>query len=393
MRHIQFGIFVLALAFVFVLIHYYFWIRLFCDTGQKGSRRGRWFWILAVLGLSVPLALLLGRVLPFKVAHIALFIPYVWMGITMLMLAFLIGLDLVRMVLRLSNRIAKRDSPIEDPQRRAFFAKLIAGIAGGGVAVVGAQAVSRAMGDVALKRVDVVLSKLPRELNGFTIVQISDLHLGRILGGSWLEKVVNQVNDLKPDLVAITGDLADGSPGRLQKEIAPFTRLRSVHGTFFVTGNHEYYAGVEDWLGELSRLGIRVLRNERVSIEKGRASFDLAGIDDHSAHNQAPGHGPDLPRAVAGRNSSKELVLLAHQPVAVHEAAMHDVGLQLSGHTHGGQFWLLGYLSGLRQPYISGLHRHGKRTQIYVNQGTGFWGPPMRLGTENEITRIRLLSA
>jgi hypothetical protein len=189
--------------------------------------------------------------------------------------------------------------------------------------------------------------------------------------------------------VAITGDLVDGSVDELREQVAPLASLKSRQGVYFVTGNHEYYAGVNEWLAHLPTLGVRVLRNERVAVGDGTHTFDLAGVDDWSARGM-PGHGPDLARAVEGRDAARELVLLAHQPRAIHEAAKHGVGLQLSGHTHGGQIWPWNFAVKLQQPYVAGLARHSKDTQLYVSRGTGYWGPPMRLGAPAEITRIRL---
>jgi predicted MPP superfamily phosphohydrolase len=174
--------------------------------------------------------------------------------------------------------------------------------------------------------------------------------------------------------------------------VAPLAGLKSRQGVYFVTGNHEYYAGVNEWLAHLPTLGVRVLRNERVAVGDGTHTFDLAGVDDWSARGM-PGHGPDLARAVEGRDAARELVLLAHQPRAIHEAAKHGVGLQLSGHTHGGQIWPWNFAVKLQQPYVAGLARHNKDTQLYVSRGTGYWGPPMRLGAPAEITRIRLRAA
>jgi predicted MPP superfamily phosphohydrolase len=156
-----------------------------------------------------------------------------------------------------------------------------------------------------------------------------------------------------------------------------------------VTGNHEYYSGVDEWLEELGRIGVRVLRNERVALADG---LDLAGIDDHSAGQMHPSHGPDLSRAMAGRDPSRAVVLLAHQPRAIHEAARLGVDVQLSGHTHGGQIWPWNYMVKLQQPYVAGLVKHGE-THLYVSSGTGYWGPPMRLGTTPEITKIVLKSS
>ncbi len=165
------------------------------------------------------------------------------------------------------------------------------------------------------QEVEVTLAKLPRALDGFSIAQLSDIHVGPTIGRAFIEDVVRTTNAFTPDLVAITGDLVDGSVAELRDAVAPLANLASKHGTFFVTGNHEYYAGVDEWTAHLPSLGIKVLRNERVAVG-GEAGFDLAGIDDYTSAG-FPGHGPDLPRALAGRDAARELVLLAHQPKAV----------------------------------------------------------------------------
>ena len=173
----------------------------------------------------------------------------------------------------------------------------------------------------------------------------------------------------------------------LREMVAPIGKLEAKHGVFFVTGNHEYYSGVDPWIAELTRLGVRVLRNERVTIGDGADSFDLAGVDDHSSHGFAPGHGPDLERALAGRDPARALVLLAHQPRQVRRAAKYGVELQLSGHTHGGQIWPWHYLVKLQQGGLLAGRYERQGTQLYVSRGTGYWGPPMRLGAPAEVTR------
>src|SRR5262249_19688202 len=228
-------------------------------------------------------------------------------------------------------------------------------------------------------------------MDGFTVAQITDCHVGSMLGREFLAEVVESINAMKPDLVAITGDLVDGGVDELAAAVAPLADLRAKHGVYFVTGNHEYYSGVEAWMAHLPSLGIRVLRNERVAIGEGEVSFDLAGIDDWNARGMAPGHGPDLRGVLAGRDPRRELVLLAHQPRAVIEAAALGVGLQLSGHTHGGQIWPWTYFVYLQQPFVAGLGRE-RDTHIYVSRGTGFWGPPMRLLAPAEITKVVLRS-
>jgi predicted MPP superfamily phosphohydrolase len=278
-----------------------------------------------------------------------------------------------------------------DPERRRLLARALGGTVAALAAGLGTLGVRSALTELRLQEVEIELERLPSALDGTTIVQLTDLHLGPTLGREWMERIVARTNALEPDVVAITGDLVDGSVEELALAAAPVAGLRARHGVYFVTGNHEYYSGVDEWLAEIRRLGVRVLRNERVTIGDGADAFDLAGVDDYHAQGMAPGHGPDLPAALAGREATRELVLLAHQPKAVHEAARLGVGLQLSGHTHGGQIWPFGLLVRLQQPYVAGLAREGG-TQLYVSRGTGYWGPPMRLGAPAEITRIVLRS-
>jgi hypothetical protein len=245
---------------------------------------------------------------------------------------------------------------------------------------------------VEVKRVRVRLGRLPHAQHGLTIVQITDLHVGPTIGREIVEDIVARTNALTPDIVAITGDLVDGSVSELRDAVAPLANLRARHGVFFVTGNHEYFSNADAWLNELPRLGIRVLANERVSIGEGEASFDLGGIEDRSAHRYGrPTTEAALARALEGRDAKRELVLLAHQPRSMLDAAPYGVGLQISGHTHGGQIWPFGYLVRLQQGFFPGLHRHGD-AQIYVSRGTGYWGPPMRLAEPAELTHLTLES-
>jgi predicted MPP superfamily phosphohydrolase len=159
-----------------------------------------------------------------------------------------------------------------------------------------------------------------------------------------------------------------------------------------VTGNHEYYSGLSEWLPELQRLGIRVLRNEHVVIDADKGGgWELAGIEDWNGGSVEPDGGPDLARALAGHDPTRPMILLSHQPRAIYSATQAGVALMLSGHTHGGQIWPFTYVVHLQQPFIEGFHRVGQ-TQLYVSPGTGYWGPPMRLGTRGEITRITLVS-
>jgi hypothetical protein len=244
---------------------------------------------------------------------------------------------------------------------------------------------------VEVKRVPVRLKKLAAPLDGLRLVQLSDVHVGLTIGRDFVEDVVRKVNDLSPDIVAITGDLIDGSVEDLGHAVAPLGDIRARLGTYFVTGNHEYYSGADSWLGFIESIGIRPLRNEHIKLEANGETLHLAGVDDWTAHQFGANHGADLPRAMEGRDTSKPVVLMAHQPGQFNEARKHGVDLQISGHTHGGQIFPFGLLTRLVQPFVSGLHQRGD-SQIYVSSGTGYWGPPMRVAAPSEITLIELRS-
>lgn len=241
--------------------------------------------------------------------------------------------------------------------------------------------------------VDVPIAGLPTALSGFSIAQISDVHVGPTIKRPYVEAIVEAVNRLDVDLIAVTGDLVDGSVAQLASDVAPLRGLSARHGAFFVTGNHEYYAGERGWIVELRRLGLKVLENEHVVIEHGGASIVVAGVTDYSAHHFDAARRSDPGRAIAGAPASAGVkLLLAHQPRSADAAADAGFDLQLSGHTHGGQFWPWIHFVRFQQPFTSGLHRL-RQLWIYVSRGTGYWGPPKRVGAPSEITRIRLVPA
>ena len=241
-------------------------------------------------------------------------------------------------------------------------------------------------------RVDVPVAGLPSALDGFTIAQISDVHVGPTIKRPYVEAIVDAVNRLEVDVVAITGDLVDGSVKQLARHTAPLANLRSRHGTYVVTGNHEYYSGANAWIEELERLGAHVLMNEHVMIDHDGAPLALAGVTDFSAHHFDASHKSDPGLALRGAPDEAVKVLLAHQPRSAPSAEAAGYDLQLSGHTHGGQFWPWNLFVRFSQPFTAGLHRLG-RMQVYISRGTGYWGPPMRFGIPSEITRIRLVRA
>jgi predicted MPP superfamily phosphohydrolase len=234
---------------------------------------------------------------------------------------------------------------------------------------------------------------LPQALHGFSIAQISDVHVGPTIKRGFVEKIVRRVNALNVDMIAVTGDLVDGSVQQLSAHTAPLANLTARHGTYFVTGNHEYYSGERAWTEEIRRLGMRVLKNEHVVLEHDGTSLVLAGVTDYSAHHFDPAQRSDPAAALRGAPSNAGAkILLAHQPSSASAAAQAGFDVQLSGHTHGGQFWPWNLFVHLFQPFTSGLHRL-KNLWIYVSRGTGYWGPPNRFGVPSEITRIRLVPA
>jgi len=243
-----------------------------------------------------------------------------------------------------------------------------------------------------VKAVDVPLKDLPPALQGFRIAQISDLHVGPTIKGPYLQRIVDAVNALDVDVVAVTGDLVDGSVAELGRHVAPLAQLRSRHGSFFVTGNHEYYSGAPQWIAELQRLGVRVLMNEHVVLVHQRAPLVLAGVTDYGAHQFDPSHRSDPHMAVAGAPRAAVKVLLAHQPRSARAAEDAGFHLQLSGHTHGGQFLPWNFFVRFQQPFTAGLHTL-REMRVYTSRGTGYWGPPKRFGAPSEITHLRLVAA
>jgi predicted MPP superfamily phosphohydrolase len=252
---------------------------------------------------------------------------------------------------------------------------------------------SNARRTAAVSRISVPIKDLPPALHGFRIVQISDIHIGPTIRGDYLRRIVAAVNRLQPDMVAITGDLVDGSVHELAPHVAPLAELTSRHGSYFVTGNHEYYSGAHAWITELRRLGITVLLNEHVILRHDSALAVVAGVTDYGAGHFDPAHRSDPLAAISGAPSSAGVrLLLAHQPRSAPAAADAGFDLQLSGHTHGGQFMPWNFFVKMQQPFVSGLHRL-RQLWVYTSRGTGYWGPPKRFGAPSEITLVTLISA
>jgi len=243
-----------------------------------------------------------------------------------------------------------------------------------------------------VRTVEVPIAGLPEPLHGFSIVQITDIHVGATIKNGYVSRIVDAVNELNADMIAVTGDMVDGSVGRLAPHTEPLGRLSARYGAFFVTGNHEYYSGAHAWIAEMRRLGLLVLLNEHVVLEHFGESVVVAGVTDLSAHHFDPAHRSDPMAAIAGAPEQAVKLLLAHQPRSAFAAAQAGFHLQLSGHTHGGQFFPWNFVVKLFEPFSAGLHRLDQ-LWVYVSRGTGYWGPPKRFGAPSEITHLTLVPA
>ncbi|MCW2742678.1 MAG: Metallophosphoesterase [Blastococcus sp.] len=408
-----------------LLLHSYLWWRLVRNTTGPGRLRRVLTLLTLVLALLPALAIGLRRTLTLDAAAPLDWVAYSWLGIAFYAFLALLVLEPLRLIGNLLIR-RRRRRPVEasgagrvsrsldetapadggtapgsgavredggvvaSPARRVFLARTLAVTAGAVAVATAGTGAYLANGPPVVRRVPITLSGLDPALDGLRIVTFSDAHLSATYRGRRFERLVELVNEQRPDVVAIVGDLVDGEVDELREDVAPLADLVSSRGVYFVTGNHEYFVDTRAWLRHLPTLGIDVLHNERVAIGESGASFDLAGIDDRTAAGSGvPGQGADLGAALDGRDDRSPLVLLAHQPVMVEQARTAGVDLQLSGHTHGGQLWPFDYAIRLDQPAVEGLSRHGD-TQLYVTSGAGYWGPPMRVGARPEVTVVEL---
>lgn len=385
---ILFGL--LALA-VFAGANYFVYRRTVADTVQTVWARRVMAAALAMLFLALPIIRFAwrGQMPPPFVATGVL----IGWGLFMYTLQALLVVELVKWLARRRKKPAAADAPPaapENPDRRLFLSRVAATGAlavGGGVATFGTW---KAFTPPAITEVPVKLLGLPKALDGFTIVQLSDIHVGAIIQEKFLDQLVATANSAKPDLLAITGDLVDGTPDALGRYVARLRNLQSRFGTFFVSGNHDYYAGWEEWSRELEGIDFAVLRNRTVTIGDPGASFDLIGVDDWGSRWAPSGY--DFEAAVKERDPERASVLLCHQPNGLEAHAAKKIGLQLSGHTHGGQLFpanLVGKV--IWGNKNEGLSVHGG-TQLYTSRGCGFVGPPMRVAAPPEVVKIVLVA-
>jgi hypothetical protein len=391
---LRFLLFFGSMSLVVMGGHIYLYRRLFRDTAKHPAWRLTGMALMALLACTMLGWRLLPRLLPSEAALTFAKVGWLWMGAATYLLLAMLSLGGARQLggwWRCRRMAEVTPAPVSE-ERRRFLARTSAGVAlaaSGGMASYG---VWRAYHAPVVNEVAVRLPGLPRALDGFTLVQLSDIHVGPLIQRRFMDEMVARCNGLKADLVCITGDLVDGSVAELGFAAGALGNLRSRQGTYFVTGNHEYYSGDEEWAEALQRMGVTVLRNRHVRIGEPGASFDLVGVDDWGARRSGHGRGYDLAAATAGRDPSRAAVLLAHQPAGWREEARKaGMGLQLSGHTHGGQFFPFNLVVSAVWEHDAGLFREGD-SHLYVSRGTGFWGPPLRVAAPPEIVKVTLLA-
>jgi len=349
-------------------------------------------WAILIIALILPFLLVFMRFrgIDGNSLDFLAWIAYFLFGFLTLLFAFLLAKDFGYLVVLGFNKLAglfgtANTADTFDPERRRILTNYLnLGV----LAVTGIMTgygLYGALRKPAVVNVSVPIKNLPAAFDGFRIVQITDIHASYTIKRPFVREVVDTVNSLNPDLVALTGDLVDGSVGQLRDDVAPLAELKAPYGYFFITGNHEYYSGVEQWIAETSRLGFDVLLNEHRILDKNGERIILAGVTDYSAGMHIKSQATDPHKAIEGAPENLVRILLAHQPKSIFEAAKIGYDYVISGHTHGGQYFPYHFLTALDQPYISGLHDH-EGTQIYVSRGTGYWGPQLRIGARSEIT-------
>ncbi|GJH27927.1 metallophosphoesterase [Caballeronia novacaledonica] len=370
-----------------VLFHIYVGVRLIPDAPVGLPLKVLAAILLAVSVIVIPLGMAARQIEPQSLAD-----RLAWLGLTALgLFSSLLLLTFARDVILFFVHLADwlRGMPVGSPVFVAYSAIVVPLLA----VLFSAIGFYNARRRAPVVSVDVPIDNLPAALDGFTIAQISDIHVGPTIKRHYVERIVAAVNGLEPDLIAVTGDVVDGTVPNLADHTRPLAGLSARHGTFLVTGNHEYYSGADKWIAEFRRLGLTVLLNQHVVLNHDGAQAVVAGVTDYGAGSFDPAHRSDPAKAISGAPDDATVrVLLAHQPRSATAAAEAGFTLQLSGHTHGGQFLPWNFFVRLQQPFVSGLVKFNG-LWVYTSRGTGYWGPPKRLGAPSEITLVRLVAS
>jgi predicted MPP superfamily phosphohydrolase len=377
--------FVALIVVVNLGIHFYLYKRLVRDPLGPGWKRVAGTVLFGALAILAPLTVGVTRR-----GHLwwLAWPGYLWIGLLFYLLVILVPLEVPRLALMLLWRRRTRtpetaESASETISRRQVVARGAAIVAGLTAAGTTGYGMREALGPPRLQRIQLPLAKLPRSMDGTRLAIVSDIHLGPLKGTHHVGRIVELINSVTADIVCVVGDLVDGSVAELGRFAEPLRNIESRHGAYFVTGNHEYYSGFAPWIDEVASLNVRPLRNERVEI----GGLDLAGVNDLGGAQY--GDGPDFARALSDRDPARPVVLMAHQPVVARDAAPFGVDLQVSGHTHGGQMAPFNLLVKLQQPVVSGFGRVDG-VPVFVTNGAGFWGPPLRVGAPPQVSVIDL---
>jgi len=335
-----------------------------------------------LLIISFPAARILAQVDYNPFTYLLTLVSSVWMGLVLYFVLIFLGMDLGLTLMRIFAWLAGKKLRMNQRRRR-----LLAGCAAGGVLLLGGAAWMEAH-NLGVTRLEIPLKGLLPEMDGFSLVQLSDLHFGMLTENGKLSRVFDRVNELNPGLIVITGDLVDEGVSHMEEMAEPLKRLKSRYGVLAITGNHEYYAGVKRAVEIMRSAGVEVLRNEIKVLPGG---LQVLGVDDPTGSRRRGEPAADLEKQLSRLDREKPSILLYHQPIHFEKTASSGVGLQLSGHTHGGQLYPIIYISRMIYPRTPGLHQIGE-SRLYVSRGAGTWGPPMRLGSPPEIVHITLRS-
>lgn len=396
----RFIFFFLISSSIVGLVYFYVGWRLIRPSNlTRSARRGAWFALL--LWYLVPIisfASFMGRAQS-SFDDVLSWIGYTSLGLFSMVFALVVLRDAAYVVMiatkklgsmfRNANKVKASSKNLIEKSRRRFLLQT------SNIGIIGAATILTGYGFYEARRradieeVPIPLTNLPADFDGFRVLLFADLHVGPTIKRHFVEGIAEQLDGIKADCLVFAGDLVDGSVSWLKDDVAPLKSLSASHGKYFITGNHEYYSGAIPWIREAGRLGFDVLLNEHRILRIGNAKILLAGVTDYSAGDFIPEQKSSPSRALENAETGLVRILLAHQPRSIFEAAKMGVDLQISGHTHGGQFFPWNHLATLNQPYIKGLHKH-ENTWVYVSRGTGYWGPPLRLGIPPEITLIKL---
>ncbi|NOX33573.1 MAG: metallophosphoesterase [Deltaproteobacteria bacterium] len=362
------------------------------------NKKARLFcWIILILLLFSLIVHIYFRVnyIFHDVSIVLAWVGYTSLGLVIYLFCFAFFRDLLIIVSLMTLKIKKLfiksgKTPFFSPERRGFLFKA----SGYSIAFLSASATAfgyaTALEEPRIVKIDIRLNQDRKDLRGLRILQITDLHVGPTIQYDYVKRVCDKIQVLKADLILFTGDLADGSPKALGFDVSPLTDIEAPLGKYFVTGNHEYYSGAKRWIHEVKRLGFKPLINEHKVIKYNKGLLTLAGVTDINAGAFFKEHESSPRKAILGCPENSFKLLCAHQPTSIYQASKAGFDFQISGHTHGGQFFPFNFFIRLQQPFIKGYYKY-RNTKLYVSQGTGYWGPPLRLGTFPEITLFKFI--